>query len=60
MKTEMKERLSKLESSNITETYKVEKIATPVIKFCKSKRCFELLTRMDENRTTEAAELAKF
>ena len=56
----MKERLSKLESSNITETYKVEKIATPVIKFCKSKRCFELLTRMDENRTTEAAELAKF
>ncbi|XP_078319265.1 uncharacterized protein LOC144620934 isoform X2 [Crassostrea virginica] len=60
MKTEMKERLSKLESSNITETCKVEKIVTPVIKFCNSKRCFELFTKMDEDITTKAKERAKF
>ena len=58
MKTEIRERLSNLESSNITETCKVDLKATPDIQFCNNKRCFELLTRMNEKRTTNAKEQA--
>ena len=53
MKTEIKERLSKLESLNIKETCKVEVMSTSVIQFCNDKRCFELLTGMDENTSNK-------
>ena len=56
MKKEIRARLSKLESSNITGICKVELIATPVIQFCNDKRWFELLSGMEEKIYEKAKE----
>ena len=58
MKTEIRERFSKLQSLNVIETCNVEKIITPFIRFCNEENCFKLVEAMDEENLKKSGEQA--
>ena len=48
MKTEMRDRLSKLQSFNTTKLCIVEDVIPPVIQFCHEENCFKMLGAINE------------
>ena len=56
MKTDIKQRLSKLQSSNSTETCCDQNVDLPAIQFCNEERGFMLVAKINENRSKEQRE----
>ena len=56
MKTDIKQRLSKLQSSISTETCCDQQVDLPAIQFCNKERCFELVAKVNENKLNEQRE----
>ena len=56
MKTDIKQRLSKLQSSNSTDIFCDQQVDLPAIQFCNKERCFELVSKVNENKLNEQRE----